>query len=553
MIAIWIEIVSNILNNISEIIYNQIPPILRLLIPLTLTIYLFNYKERKEVTTSYLKQKKLTSKTIISLGLTGALLLMFALHFYWDIDSSFITIIVCISWALSLMYTYIELFNLVNIFNVINQNIDILYNLNEKIKKMNYKQNKHLTLIHEYGMNESERRHYVTLLKIYWGDLTEKIRKKKLKKNYLQLDITIQIVTQLLLSKSKHNLNKDTTNYLKQTLETLQHFIEENIYNNQVENVLTLNLCEESLNIYTSILENSTLLLETSLRSNRYEDQSMLINFLKELNIGPPYIRASTYVRYESKNLISLDQAKKYLLDIQKSYLKNIKSVTTILHSHGYNGDLTMLRNLNLISNQGIEETSMVPSPNHIFTLQATILVDAVMKNNIKLLTDIVNITLEKSDFPTDKLNVFNLSVIKSIEQGHYSCAGHLIKMIVKKFEGDDIIHSLKEIYKHYEKKDSFSEVDVFNLCSELDNGLGQEFMLNMPFSPISFKYCFSKLVYLLEIQYNYKNSEDLKWYNEFEFEEPIEYIQQKVLNLYKEYGLIVLKEDLLLPKKQTV
>ncbi|OMI06369.1 hypothetical protein BVL54_21630 [Bacillus paralicheniformis] len=158
----------------------------------------------------------------------------------------------------------------------------------------------------------------------------------------------------------------------------------------------------------------------------------MLINFLKELNIGPPYIRASTYVRYESKNLISLDQAKKYLLDIQKSYLKNIKSVTTILHFHGYNGDLTMLRNLNLISNQGIEETSMVPSPNHIFTLQATILVDAVMKNNIKLLTDIVNITLEKSDFPTDKLNVFNLSVIKSIEQGHYSCAGHLIKMIVK-------------------------------------------------------------------------------------------------------------------------
>ncbi|OMI06370.1 hypothetical protein BVL54_21635 [Bacillus paralicheniformis] len=182
MIAIWIEIVSNILNNISEIIYNQIPPILRLLIPLTLTIYLFNYKERKEVTTSYLKQKKLTSKTIISLGLTGALLLMFALHFYWDIDSSFITIIVCISWALSLMYTYIELFNLVNIFNVINQNIDILYNLNEKIKKINYKQNKHLTLIHQYGMNESERRHYVTLLKIYWGDLTEKIRKKKLKK-----------------------------------------------------------------------------------------------------------------------------------------------------------------------------------------------------------------------------------------------------------------------------------------------------------------------------------------------------------------------------------
>ncbi|OMI06368.1 hypothetical protein BVL54_21625 [Bacillus paralicheniformis] len=61
-----------------------------------------------------------------------------------------------------------------------------------------------------------------------------------------------------------------------------------------------------------------------------------------------------------------------------------------------------------------------------------------------------------------------------------------------------------------------------------MDNGLGQEFMLNMPFSPISFKYCFSKLVYLLEIQYNYKKAEDLKWYNEFEFEEPIEYIQQK-------------------------
>ncbi|MGG4515559.1 hypothetical protein ABEX27_17530 [Bacillus velezensis] len=551
LIVTLLELV-NLFRNITNLLYDQLPPFLRLLIPFTLTLYLFSYKERKEVTYSYLKQNRLNKHTYKSIISTVVLLLCLFNHFYYNESGVFFNLfflLVFVFWVSCLFLNYVDLFNSVNIFQVKEQHLALINRLNLKIQQYNLSQKQILdyrdNLFIEKMLqqeNESSKKRINTF------NMKEKFRRRNYVKSLINFDIAIQILTQILLSKTKYNLSKDVSSLLNDLTKELNTFLENMEDETLIENLVTLNIVNEYQLVYTTILKNLEMLIESSLKNARSEDLHKLLDLLKGMTVPPFSLRVSVYNLYLHKNSSKAIQISRELSYLRKSHIKTIKYVTSILHSHGYNGDLTLIRNLINLSKEGNEHSTGVTPQELIFTLQLAIILEAINKDNVKLLTDIVNITLENKNTSNEKCitKIFILSTVKAIEQGHYKCAGHLIKMIVK-ISHDEVIEVLQDVHQHFEKKQLYSEKEFYRLLeNNIDLELAEEFMLTMPFSQVSFEYCFSKFVYLLELQYNFIYENSIQLFDNLPLETKKEYIQEKVKGLNKEYGLIILRNDLI-------
>ncbi|WP_339180955.1 hypothetical protein NST56_06920 [Bacillus sp. FSL R5-0560] len=559
----FLNFLVDFLDYSSRILYDQLPPIFRLLIPFTLTIYLFSYKERKEVTYSYLKQKKVSKNALISIVLTVIVLVFLGLHYYSEIRDTWFNnlfVVFCALWAFFIFYTYKELFNSVNIFAVKDRHLKVIKKVNGKIKMYSYIYSS-IIYIAEKLYKSIENNIKINFIKNtckYFLSILFIISKDEIRKKYLKelesLDLAIQILTQILLSKTKYNLSKDVSKALKDVTDELVIFTsysKDSMFN---ENLVSLDIIMDVESVYSTILKNIEMLVESSLKNSRTEDLHQLLKVPKNIELPPLIVNETVYQLSLNKRLIT--KINEDLLNLRRVYIKSIKSLTSILHTNQYMGDLTLVRNIINLPNEGNENTTGLPSSEAIFTLQVSIIIESIMKNNIKLLTDIVNITLENNHnkkIESSVLNIFVLCAIKAIEQGHYKCAGHLVKMIVKNADIEDIKTSTSEIIRHFNGVEFHSEDEFLNLFrKDIDSKLADEFMLSLPFSKISFDYCFSKFIFLLEQQYNFiKKVENNDLFDSFKFATPKDYIKNKVNGLHKEYGLIILREDIMTQEQE--
>ncbi|PAE61583.1 hypothetical protein CHH88_03045, partial [Bacillus subtilis] len=458
---------KNTIDLISKLLYDQLPPILRLLIPFTLTIYLFSYKERKEVTYSYLKQKRFTTNHYLTIISTLFLLISLFVHYYAEVRGSLFNLIFLIIfsfWAYTIIKTYLDLFSSVNIFEVKDKHIVILKKINLSLQKTNKKHSKRIELVDRmYNKNQINSCSFKVLNSFTFLTKWKYIRTLK------ELDIAIQILTQILLSKTKYNLSKDVSSLLSSVIEELYNFLNNNNKTNFIENLASLNIINDYESVYTTILKNIEMLVESSLKHSRSEDLHKLLSILKSMTVPPFVIKKSVFKLFLKKNKYIVEAMDRELNYLRKSHIKTIKSITSTLHSHEYSGDLTLVRSIINLSKEGNESSTGLPSEEAIFTLQLAIIIEAIIKNNIKLLTDIVNITLENNQPKTkDSIyEIFVLSSVKAIEQGHYKCAGHLVKMIVKN-EGVDYIKQVtKTVYNHFTENNSYNENEFLKIFKE--------------------------------------------------------------------------------------
>lgn len=524
----------------AELVKKHLPPIMRILIPLSFTIYFFTYKERKEITYSYLRSKKLPKKALFLLLTTIFILLLLYINFLYK-PSSFIfdllLLFLTIIWFIFLLLVYLYLFRTINIFNVFEDHINQIKRAKNELSYLLDFQNETSQSFYKNKHSESK-----FLLKLW--ELKDKFLQKRIKNLLNTIDTGVQVASQILISKIKYNLPKDLSRSLKTLIDELESFIQVTTKNN-TQHLAALQCLSLYSEVYYGLLRNIELLTENASKNGKNHDLEKILSFLKKATVGPYQFEEEFNILYLSKGKVYGSLLLKELKEMQYSYIKTVKSVTSTLSSTKHWDDVALLRNLNHLSEESSSSTGSFED-SEIYTIYTAFIIEAVNENNIKLLTDTVNLFLQKQHSNKTVIILLLLSAVKSIELGHYPCAGFLVKMIVKNTNAEKLKTYTNLIHSSMKDKNSFSGNEFVMLCEELDTNIIEDLMLTIPFSPISFNYCFSKLIYILMLQQRLvlKDDPNILIYEDFNFETEKEYVYKKILNLHKEYGLISLNSE---------
>lgn len=524
----------------AELIKIHLPPIMRILIPLSFTIYFFTYKERKEITYSYLRSKKFPKKALSLLLITISILILLYFNFLYKPSSlifDLLLLLLTIIWFIFLLLVYLYLFRTINIFNVFEDHLS-------QIKRANYELSYLLKFQNETSQSFYENEHSESKFLLRFWELKDKFLQKRIKKLLNTIDTGVQVTSQILISKIKYNLPKDLSRSLKTLIDELESFIQVTTKHN-TQHLAALQCLSLYSEVYYGVLRNIELLTEYASKNGKNHDLEKIITFLKNATVGPYLFGEEFNVLYLSSGKIRVKFLLRDLNEMQHSYIKTIKSVTTTLSNTNHWDDLTLLRNLNHLSEESSSSTGSF-SEREVNSIYTAFVIEAVNENNIKLLTDTVNLFLQKKQSYKSVIILLLLSAIKSIELAHYQCAGFLVKMIVKNTSAEKLREYTNLIHINMTYKKSFSGNEFVMLCEEIDKKLIEDLMLTIPFSPISFSYCYSKLIYILILQQKLilKDNPNILIYEEFNFETNKDYVYKKILNLHKEYGLIALNSN---------
>ncbi|MFS0766176.1 hypothetical protein [Peribacillus phoenicis] len=556
MLFSLISFISALISFTSEnaaLLKDHLPTGLKILVPLSLTLYLFAYKERKDITYSYLRSKKNNKKTTFFIILTILISVLLYIDHFININSFIFDSILIVStllWVFILIKIYLEIFNSINIFYVFDVHLNHLTEANKKLVLLLQIQKQTNDLFSNGIMQNSKLA--MKIWKFY-----NKLQNRKLISQLNTVDNCMQITSQILISKIKYNLPKDFSTSLKLLIDQLDTFIK-NTTRSNFEYITGLNL-EKYSEIYHSILRNIELLAEYTAKNGKTQDLEKIITFFKSATVGPYEFTENFYKVYLKTNIINYDDLNTSLKDTQYYYIQSVKSLTNILSDSNYWDDVALLRSLNDLSEEANVNSTGSFSSEEVFTLYTTFLFEAINKNDIRLLTDIVNLMfVHKSTDIASMIRLYLLCSIKAVELGHYKCAGHLIKMIVKNTDEYTLKNAIDDIYSKLYPKKSFSGHEFIDFCSILDERMVNDFMLSIPFSSVSFNYCFSKLIFIftLQIRFIIKPQILLLQYDDYDFEESKAYIEDKIIDLHKEYGLVVLKKENLKKKfenKETI
>lgn len=527
----------------AELVKKQLPYILRIIIPLSLTVYLFAYKERKDITYSYLRSKKINKTSLGFIVTSSLIIIILYINYMVNVNSILFDtglIIVTAIWTFYLYKIYIEIFNSVNIFNVFKHHLDNLKSDNKEIEKLLNSQKDLSISYHKSTKHKVIKKFILNIKSNYY--------KKKLHKHLKNSDICVQVTSQILLSKIKYNLPKDFSASLIDLVNELSSLIQITTKGN-FQHIASLNLLDQYTQLYSSILRNVELLTEYTSKNGKSKDLELLIRFFNESTIGPYEFTEMFHDVYLITNRVDISTLQKTLKNAQCSFIQSVKSCTFILSKNDHWDDVLLLRNLKNLSDEADSNTTGSFSSEEVFTLYIAILIEAINNNDIKQLTAIVNIILEHRLTRIQSIiKLFILCATKAIELGHYNSAGHLIKMIILHSEEFVLKSIISDLHKEMSLKQTFSGEEFLNFCENIDTNLVKDFMISISFSPVSYEYCFSKLVYILSIQQRYKllNSYPVLRYEEFGFKTPVSYVHEKIIDLHKEYGLVSLKENII-------
>ncbi|PEI55921.1 hypothetical protein [Priestia aryabhattai] len=526
----------------AQLLIEHLPSILKIIVPLSLTLYLFAYKERKDITYSYLRSKKMSSISLLFVSFSGFIILFLYLNYFLKFSSSLSDLILIVSficWSYFLFKIYMEIFNSVNIFYVFNRHLTLMKVTNLNIKKLLDAQKESSDFFHKEGL------HIERLNKKLWM-FRDRLARIVLSHKLKSFDIYVQITSQILLSKIKYNLPKDFSENLMKLITELDSFIKITTRAN-LEHIISLNLLDQFCEVYDSILRNIELLTEYASKKGNNRDLEFLITFFNSSTVGPYEFTNTFYEAYIKTSRVDSKVFQSTLQATQYSYIQSVKSLTSILSNNGYWDEILLLRNIKHLSEEASSNTAGSFTNSEVLSLYTAFLIEATSKNDIKLLTDVVNLILENSNKDINStIKMFLLCATKAIELGHYKCAGHLIKMTLLHSDDSLLKSTVNSIHDKLTLRKSFNGQEFLEFCTDLDKNLITNFMTSMPFSSVSFEYCFSKLVYMLSLQQKFtiKNPYPLLKYEEFGFSTSKEYIKDKVVDLHKEYGLICIKKE---------
>jgi len=553
-----------------EIFINDLFLMLRFIIPLSFTIYIFAYRERKEIAYSTLKR---TNKFLNFIYITISIILIIAYIEYkylkilekvYESNIFSVTIIIItLIWLITLIILYIKILSSINLFIVSKKNFLLfekrIKQLEKKLTKFKNKlQNVDVSFAHECTYYSS-----------------------KIKKKLNLMLLHLEIVYQILISKLKYNLEIDffdsNKNYNQQIIKYIRKL------NNEFFEELVLVSHEDFLKIYSLILNKNLYLLRYSLSTSSTNDINLIIDFYKDLTPNKFQFKASKAIVDEIKKYNKYpefleqqsEKAELFLLE----YYKYVYEMMTILES---NRKMDLMKVLKIMYEQERQSNLHIKFMD-LTALSLALMLYAIERNNIKFLTDLTNILLNSTLNDFIELNVneqtninFNgykinqkfidnpiedydkkietitlmgiLLIVKSIELGHYQCAGFLIKVLCKNIEPITINSILMSINEYLDQVEINS--DIFQ-SEEINLKILEELNVDFYFSSVSLQYCFQKTVFLMLAQQHYLLSFNQINYKKgdifdirlliFDYDF-IKYLKLKVEGLDKEYGLAFLK-----------
>lgn len=540
------------------------------LIPLSFTVFIFAYKEQKEIAYSSIKK----TKKVPLWGFFISLLLLVMLMIKYvpqDSDTNLTNFSITSISVVSFIWLSITAW----LYNI------LLISINP---------------IKEFTKNIEEIDSNVTELNMMLQD-THRISKngykfsKDIQKRIQKLTISGEICFQILITKEKFKMNNDFSRSLERINISLIKPIVEINKDEELFNKVTPYSGYRYFQLYVLIIKNLNLLLEVSIINKKDSDANLLIEAIKSIRPFSYsedkelsrnwFIYKGIYDKvpeeYNSKDLEA------HFKNFFNQYFNLFYQTITILSNNKDNRVIDLLDNLII---QEYDSRKLF-SINDFLTLITALFMKSIESNNLKMLTDITNTYLKYSEkyiasknenepvinnkrikdnlknirVKTNKKRYFEMGeeietkiirsiffgVIKSIELGHYNCAGFLIKILVQNFNEKKVDEITKEIYK-----------DIKNTKPNLDlsRKLTEILHVNLSFSPASYEYCFLKSSLLLWVQQEFACQQGIvpsKEYQSIDINACFEssesnkyknYLIKKIRGLNSSYGLISLQPE---------
>lgn len=533
---------------------------LKTLLPLTFAIYFFSYKEQKDVAISLFKTKNWLIRLLIT-NVTFMLVLSVYASEKKIINSNQY---VAFFW-LFLIVTYVILFYLFIKETINNINIQKTFDNSmlsiEKDFKIIYEQ------FNKYKL-EKEKRKSINFNKY----------QKKIVKRVNRIISNSEIAFQIILSKKKYNLSDE----FSESLEQIQRTLTKNIEKINKDDEYFSFILPFSINKYSklhSIVNHGIIdLLKSTMDAYGNKESKILINCFQEvkpLNFAPDLEVKQMYKYWTvekkiDKDLDLIDQFK----HLHDDYIVSTYRVINLLFKNNDNQSNKVLSE----TVNYAKETAINSNGNDLITLLTALVINAVEKNDLKQLTDVMNILfdylkeqkkelinvvsteiniekiknrtkLAKSIKTFDEIEekmhkLLILVIVKSIELGRYNLTGFLVKNVIKNFDS----RLLERIINNISTKNSISP--KLNLSKRLTELLS----INLKFSEASFDYCFHKAVLLLYYQekftseyYKINHIQQKDMINPQRIinnENVINYLNDKIRGLNKEFGLLFLSEE---------
>lgn len=544
-------VLGDILISIANDLMNKVYPLSTFLMPIAFSIVNFIYKERKEISYNMIQEKR--SRLTVFLYIITITNIVIYLCFYFKkyfsstgvkietLSGSFIVVFSFILLVYSLIHSYYKLLHSINIFKLCEKHFAKIDHSIIKMKKIIQNADDQ-SLMANLSLGRKFRNH----LKKY--------------------NESSQIIGQILIAQLEFNIATNFNNTLDKFMKKQTEIF--NMLNFQhVKKVTALHAFYDKSDVYKDALNiNYSLLDKVSHSNNREETESLLYHYI-ELIPGELDVTESIF----DHNKSYIKEREKINIDIQNFYYKNIiYAYETVSKKHYF--EMNNIFNL-LLTKSNYSQVEFKTS--NIFTSYYVLIMQSVYKNDIKMLTNFVNLSFilmsnQRENIIKDSVGnhpftydnslskVLISAMVKSIELGHYQCAGFLIKVSVShqhELDLNKVLFSFKK-YLDKQKEDYVIDNGITIDSKDINQELLEEMNFKNPLSKRSFDYCYFKLAFLIKKQQQYlvdmkidnMNKEDVLDLNTIEFMDKTvyneSYIEQKLKNMHRHYGMMSLDYD---------
>jgi len=533
----------NIILKFSNDLINVFYPLTFVALPIVLTIFNFIYKERKAISYQTLQPHKKTLNYFVWGTIVFNLIIYLLIYINslihnkdFEISSNIVAVSVFLSFFLIIILmiiTYIKLWNSINIFKLVEKHIKIgnkrVHNIEKVINK-----------------------------KILFSNL----KKKRLRKYLVEYGISNQIIGQVLLAQMEYNLTTSFSETLNTYFENQRSFFEL-VNHKYATEILEYYGYNSKSKVYNETLDINLMILDKIAETMKRNEIDIILS--QYTYLIPGKFEPSDTI-YEKDKAYTDNMHHIYLQEERHFYKNLIYAYETVSLQTEFEKN-SFLNELLLKSNDSYVYLKAV----NIFSLYTVLIIKSVYSKDLKVLTNFVNlaITLENNErinhsikdsevsysYNTSLAKLLIVAILKSIELGHNSCTGFLIKVAVNHQDSINLNETVTEFYKVMAKQVQNNTLDVeVNLKTEdVNEVLLKDMNFKVNISSRSWDYCYYKMVHLINKQQIYMFDLHLLSFRHNDILDteafPTEhssrvnrsYMDNKLNNMSKEYGMVSL------------
>lgn len=493
----------------------NITDVLRFILPVTITIYTFSYRESKQIAPSNIgsmtEKKQLNMFIVISICTFGLGMIIHSLG-------------VAYSWLLLIWYMQVAM---------------SIYLLAMLLK--NSFQNINIAKLSEgtIDLTNDGIRNLKKLMSI-WDGLEENRVSGLIEKQEERAHAHIESTYQILKYMNEKNMNSMFDENLKKLEETLKVFNNQDFF--ELDKTGNVYIPDEKIEIYKRLYK--------TILSNQVKLIVDLFNENKMIK-GQEALRILTQLLYPKFNNNVLHQC----------YRIELYHLTSNFKLDDIHKFTPLLKALNQMEKEKIEK------------VYQNLIIRAVESGDVEFLCNIVYIVTKEENRDNDKHTIPSIqqvvaeivkrkiiqkdvhlilkAILKSLELGHNACAGFLIKFLVTRFKGIDIKVSLSNFSK--------TNANVVLDFTENEQQTTEETdiqRIDFNFNSETFNYCYYKMAILIYGQQVFAQKKSLPVKNINSSKEYVEvgkaigeckylkYLFEKIIKVNSNYGLLFVTQE---------